>query len=128
MRPMMRTVMAAAFAFVSAVPSARAVDAGTEFGAFLLRWRAAVIADDADAVARLAQVPFLFEGRGHDRESMKQRVVPALLTAEVRRCLRTAAPLREDDRYVLSCAPYLFYLGRVDGQWRWVEFAADGKG
>ena len=55
-------------------------------------------------------------------------VVPALLTADVRRCLRTAPPLREDDRYVLSCVPYLFYFGRVDGQWRWMEFAADGEG
>lgn len=50
------------------------------------------------------------------------------MTPEVRRCLRTAPPLREDDRSVLACAPYLFYFGRVDGQWRWVEFAADGEG
>ena len=28
----------------------------------------------------------------------------------------------------LACAPYQFHLGRVDGEWRWVEFAADGEG
>ena len=73
-------------------------------------------------------LPFLFEGRDHAREGVAREVVPALLTVEVRHCLRTAAPLREDDRYVLSCVPYQFHLGRVDGEWRWVEFAADGEG
>ena len=64
----------------------------------------------------------------HVDAGVAREVVPALLTVEVRHCLRTAAPLREDDRYVLSCAPYQFHLGRVDGEWRWVEFAADGEG
>ena len=128
MRPMIRVVTALAFAFVSTLPSARAGDADTEFDAFLARWRAAGAANDVDAVVAMTRLPFLFEGRDHAREGMAREVVPALLTVEVRHCLRTAAPLREDDRYVLSCAPYQFHLGRVDGEWRWVEFAADGEG
>ena len=128
MRPMIRVVTALAFAFVSTLPSARAADADTEFDAFLARWRAAVAANDVDAVVAMTRLPFLFEGRDHAREGVAREVVPALLTVEVRHCLRTAAPLREDDRYVLSCVPYQFHLGRVDGGWRWVEFAADGEG
>ena len=128
MRPMIRVVTALAFAFVSTLPSARAADADTEFDAFLARWRAAVAANDVDAVVAMTRLPFLFEGRDHAREGVAREVVPALLTVEVRHCLRTAAPLREDYRYVLACAPYQFHLGRVDGEWRWVEFAADGEG
>ena len=98
MRPMIRVVTALAFAFVSTLPSARAGDADTEFDAFLARWRAAVAANDVDAVVAMTRLPFLFEGREHAREGVAREVVPALLTVEVRHCLRTAAPLREDDR------------------------------
>lgn len=122
----MRVAVAILLAFVVVAPLS-ASDADPDFAAFLSRWRGAVATNDAEAVASLAQVPFLFESEPRDRRAVTRTVVPALLTADVRRCLRTAIPLREDDRYVLSCAPYLFYLGRVDGQWRWVEFAADGE-
>ena len=115
-------------ALACGIAAAHRVDADADFGAFLARWREAVAANDATAIAKMTQVPFLFESEPRDRADVARTVVPALLTADVRRCLRTARPLREDDRYVLSCAPYLFYLGRVDGQWRWVEFAADGEG
>ena len=98
MRPMIRVVTALALAFFSALTSARAADADTEFDAFLARWRAAVAANDVDAVVAMTRLPFLFEGRDHAREGMAREVVPALLTVEVRHCLRTAAPLREDDR------------------------------
>lgn len=123
-----RIGIALLLALASVIAPAQATETDKEFVAFLARWRDAITAHEADSVARMTQVPFLYEGRGHDREGMTRVVVPALLTSDIRRCLRTAPPLREDDRYVLACAPYLFYFGRVDGQWRWVEFAADGEG
>lgn len=101
---------------------------GADFAAFLRTWRAAVERNDAAAVAAMAHTPFLFEGRGHDPAGVAKTVVPALLTPPVRRCLVVAPPVEEDGRYVLDCTPYLFYLERIDGRWRWVEFAADGEG
>ncbi|KRA46259.1 hypothetical protein [Pseudoxanthomonas sp. Root630] len=124
----MRTSIALLLVFACGIAEARPVDADADFSAFLSRWREAIVANDAEAVAGMTQVPFLFEGEPRDRADVARTVVPALLTSDVRRCLHTAPPLREDDRYVLSCVPYLFYLGRIDGQWRWVEFAADGEG
>lgn len=123
-----RIGIAMLLAVASVMAPTQAADADTEFAAFLSRWRDAVAANEADSVARMTQVPFLYEGHGHDREGVTRVVVPALLTSDVRRCLRTAAPVREDDRHVVFCTPYLFYFARVDGQWRWVEFAADGEG
>lgn len=128
MKRTMQACTALLLVFAYGMAAAQPVDAGADFGAFLARWREAVVANDAEAIAGMAQVPFLFDSAPRDRADVARMVVPALLTADVRRCLRTARPLREDDRYVLSCTPYLFYLGRVDGQWRWVEFAADGEG
>ena len=63
MRPMIRVVTAMALAFFSTLTSARAADADTEFDAFLARWRAAVAANDVDAVVAMTRLPFLFEGR-----------------------------------------------------------------
>ena len=128
MKRTMQACTALLLVFACGIAAAQPVDAEADFGAFLSRWREAAVANDADAIAGMAQVPFLFESEPRDRADVARMVVPALLTADVRRCLRTAPPLREDDRYVLSCVPYLFYFGRVDGQWRWMEFAADGEG
>ena len=97
------------------------------FAAFLTQWREALARRDAVALAALAQTPFLFDGRAHDQAGVARVVVPALITDDVRACLLCAAPVPEDDRQVLFCAPYAFYLGRVAGRWRWVEFAADGE-
>ena len=58
---MIRVVTALALALVSTLPSARAGDADTEFDAFLARWRAAVAANDVDAVVAMTRLPFLFE-------------------------------------------------------------------
>jgi len=101
---------------------------GDDFAAFLRAWRSAVERHDATAIAAMAHTPFLFEGREHDRAGVAETVVPALLAPAVRRCLASAPPVEEDGRYVLDCLPYLFYLERIDGRWRWADFAADGEG
>ncbi len=97
------------------------------FAVFMTQWREALVRRDAVALASLAQTPFLFDGRAQDEAGVARVVVPALITDEVRACLLDAVPVAEDDRQVLFCAPYAFYLGRVAGRWRWVEFAADGE-
>ena len=56
MRPMIRVVTALALAFFSTLTSARAADADTEFDAFLARWRAAVAANDVDAVVAMTRL------------------------------------------------------------------------
>jgi hypothetical protein len=94
------------------------------FAAFLAQWRAALARDDAGAVADLTQLPFLFEGAPRDRAGFVA-IYPALFTKPVRECLATAEPVAEDDRFVASCGPSLFYFGRSGPAWRLLEFAAD---
>lgn len=95
--------------------------------AFLARFRAAAIQPDATALADLTRLPFLFEGKPHGRAAFISHVVPQLFTPKVRQCLAHAKAQTENGRLVLWCNPYGFYMGVVDGQWRWMEFAADGE-
>ena len=104
-------------AFAASVPSGG--------DAFLTRFRAAVAHPDAAALADLTRFPFLFDGKTHDRAAFTARVVPRLFTPAVRKCLIHAKPQSEEGRLVLWCKP--FYLGVADGQWRLIEFAADGE-
>lgn len=99
-----------------------------DFAGFHARFRAAVSAQDGPALAGLTRLPFLFEGRALDRAGF-QRNVPGLLFADAqRRCLIRQAALSDDgDRRVVFCRPYAFYFGRVDGHYRFLEFAADGE-
>jgi hypothetical protein len=96
--------------------------------AFIARLRAALAAPDAERAAGLADLtalPFLYGGEPLDRARFIQRAVPGLFTPAVRRGLQRATPRADEARWVLWCAPSAFYLDRVAGEWRLVEFAAD---
>lgn len=123
----LRSICAAAAGFVVASACAAPVAAALppEGQAFMAEWRRAAASSDAAALARLTQLPFLFEGRPRGRDDFVATVVPALFTPAVRRCLQRAVPQAEDDRHVLWCKPYAFYVGPVQGRWQLIEFGAD---
>lgn len=97
-----------------------------DFAGFQASFRAAVIEQDRAAVASLTQLPFLFEGRELDRVDF-ERAVPRLFGAAQRRCLAKVRARPEGDRQVVFCRPYAYYFGRAGGQYRFLEFAADGE-
>lgn len=115
------------FVAVALAVSMTSAHADDGFAAFLAQWREALARRDAAALAAMTQTPFLFDGGAQDEAGVARVVVPVLITDEVRACLLDAEPVAEDDRRVLFCTPYAFYLQRVAGRWRWVEFAADGE-
>lgn len=102
-------------------------DPAAALAAFLARFRAALAGPDAEALADLTRLPFLFENEPRDRAGFV-RIVPLLFDAPTRACLATARPAPEEDRFVLSCPPYAFYVGRGEGgALRLLEFGADGE-
>lgn len=101
-----------------------AVDA--EFARFLTGFRRALAQDDRAALVSLTALPFQYEGADLDAAAFR-RVVPELFPPVVRRCLATARPMLEDERYVIFCTPYAFYFGRLDEGFRLLEFMADGE-
>lgn len=88
-------------------------------------WRAAAARGDAQALADLAVLPFLYEGRPRDRAQFVAHAVPGLFTPAVRRCLRHAPAQAEDGALVIWCPPYGFYLREVKGAWRLADFVVD---
>lgn len=105
-----------------------AMAAPADGDAFVAKFRHAVAQPGGAALAELTQLPFLFEGRAHQRDAFVAKVVPALFTPKVRECLQRAQPRVEEGRLVLWCGPYAFYLGPVQGRWRLVEFGVDAEG
>lgn len=124
----MRAVALALATLLAAAPSvAGAADAGRDFEAFIERFRAALRARDAAAIADLTRLPFLYEGRRLDRAAFVQ-VVPTLFDARLSACLAKARPQPDGTDRLLYCAPYTFHLrADADGRWRLDEFAADGE-
>lgn len=88
-------------------------------------WRAAAARGDAQALADLTALPFLYEGRPLDRAQFMAEAVPGLFTPAVRRCLQRAPAQAEGTDLVLWCKPYGFYLRRVDGAWSLADFVVD---
>jgi hypothetical protein len=120
---MSRRWIAAALVWLCAAPARAAEDPA--LARFLAAFRPAVARGDAAAVADLTQLPFLYESAPRDRDAFVGTVFPALFSEPVRTCLAKVEPAAEEERWVASCGPYLFYFGRVRGTMRLIEFAAD---
>lgn len=116
------TVALAATSFVGETNAALA-----DGPAFVKQLRDAAAQPGGHALAALTQFPFLFDGQPLQREAYLAKAVPALFTPRVRHCLQRATPQAEDDRLVLWCKPYGFYLGEVQGRWRLIEFGTDAE-
>lgn len=121
----LRSIIGAALAGWIAAGPALADDG---FAAFHAGFRAAVARGDAEAVAALTRLPFLFEGRSQDAAGFRQHVWPALFTPALRRCWAQARALAEAAQPAersLHCAPYALHFDADGGRWRLREFSAD---
>jgi hypothetical protein len=116
----------AATTHASGSPRDPGTAADADFPPFLREFRRALEDDDRAALASLTALPFKFEGADLDAAAFR-RIVPALFPPAVRSCLADAQPFLEDGRYVIFCTPYGFYFGRVGGEFRLLEFMADGE-
>jgi hypothetical protein len=112
--------LAVALACAAATPAAVAAAPDP-----LQTWRAAAARGDAQVLAELAVLPFVYDSRPLDRAQFIAQVVPGLFTPAVRRCLARAPAQAEDGALVLWCKPYGFYLREVNGAWRLADFVAD---
>jgi hypothetical protein len=94
------------------------------FDSFFTEFRAAVVRDDAAAVADRTRLPFLFDGKPRDHGGF-QKIYSQLFDRKVLACFKGARAVTEGDRFVVNCGRYLFYFGAVGSAYRLIEFAAD---
>ena len=80
---------------------------GRSFAAFWVQFQAAVVKGDKEAIARMTRFPFA------DEKLTKAAFVKKsdeLFSAKVRRCFRSAKPVKEDkrDSYSVFCGETIF--------------------
>jgi hypothetical protein len=95
--------------------------------AFLKFWsnfRTAIVKNDKETVVSMTKLPFLFDNQERSRSEFL-KIYDQLFTRKVKRCFATAKPLREGDNYDVFCAGLIFYFGKVDGEYKLLEFGVD---
>ena len=94
------------------------------FQSFWRKFKVAVAKNDKHAVASMTKLPFLFESQERTRAQFI-KIYNQLFDLKVRRCFATAKALREEDVYEVFCAKRIFYFGKVEGEYKLIEFGVD---
>ncbi len=105
--------LAAAPAFAQAKDAKAPVAVQKEFDAFLTKFRAAVKANDAAAIAGLARLPFQGDASVRDAAQFSAKIHRTYFTAKNRACLqRGKAEYERDgeknDNYFIFCGELIF--------------------
>lgn len=94
------------------------------FKLFWMKFKSAVTKNDKTAVASMTKLPFLYESVERDRAGFI-KIYAELFDARVRKCFGVAKTMKEGDVYEVFCAGRIFYFGKVDGDFKFTEFAVD---
>jgi hypothetical protein len=120
MKMLSRTLMAVLF-FQLAPACAQAqnslVPAGLrqEFDSFLAKFREALKANDAVAVAGMTRLPFMGDPASGDTVKFSSKIYPGLFSTKVRRCLARSKPAYDrdqqgNDNFHIVCGEEIFYF------------------
>ncbi|MBN8941572.1 MAG: hypothetical protein J0H01_18845 [Rhizobiales bacterium] len=101
-----------------------------EFRQFLVGFRQAVRANDANAVAALTRLPMQHNGDMHDQAAFHRTVYRQLFNVRNRTCLETARPSYNKDGYgnesfFLFCGQTIFVFSKKDDGFRFAETAVN---
>lgn len=115
--------LAAASPAPAQTPAAPPATVKAEFDAFLGKFRAALKANDAAAVAGLTRLPFMAES---DAAKFRSKDYPRLFTAKSRACLARAKPVYDLDgeknhAYSMFCGETIYVFTRDAAGFRFTD-------
>lgn len=89
-----------------------------EFSGFITKFRAALKANDAAAVAGLAKLPFQNDSAIADAAQFRARIYRPDFTAKTRTCLQREKPIYDrdgdgNDSYSIGCGEHIFVFTRT---------------
>ncbi len=89
-----------------------------EFDGFIARFRAALKANDATAVAALTRLPFMADNTVRDVAQFRAKAYPRDFTAKNRACLQRSKPVHavdgnKNDVYSVICGESIFTFTRT---------------
>jgi|GEM_PF-1385122 len=103
-----------------------------EFASFLARFRAALAADDAGAVAGMTQFPFMAytDNGSDDAAGFRAKSYPRFFTTKTRRCLaRTEAIYDREpeggENFVMFCGNLGFYFHKTQAGFLFTEVGSN---
>jgi hypothetical protein len=107
--------------FVFAQSSKQVDTAGVQFWT---KFKAAVVANDKEAVASMTRLPFLFQGRELTKQAFIQKF-GVLFDAKVKRCFEKAKLVKEGDGFEVFCGQQIFLFGKVNGSYKFTEIGVN---
>lgn len=89
-----------------------------EFDGFIAKFRAALKANDAGAVATMTQLPFMADDTVRDAAQFRAKAYPRDFTAKNRACLQRTKPVfavdgNKNDVYSVICGAAIFTFTRT---------------
>jgi hypothetical protein len=89
-----------------------------EFDGFIAKFRAALKANDAAAIAALTQLPFMGDDSVRDAAQFRAKAYPRDFTAKNRACLQRTKPVyavdgNKNDTYSVICGESIFTFTRT---------------
>ena len=89
-----------------------------EFDGFIAKFRAALKANDAGAVATMTQLPFMADDTVRDAAQFRAKAYPRDFTAKNRACLQRTKPVyavdgNRNDAYSVICGGSIFTFTRT---------------
>ncbi len=123
---MKRSILAASLlAFLSASAFAqnnqKVDEAGLQFWA---KFKAAVAANDKEAVASMTRLPFLLQGKELSKAAFIQKF-GVLFDARVKRCFTKARLVKENDGFDVFCGQQIFLFEKVNGAYKFTEIGVN---
>ena len=136
MRMLLWTVLVATFASSSlafAQPSNKAIAPKAlqvEFDDFIARFRTALKANDAAAVASMTKLPFEYDVSYPDAAAFRTKGYPAIFTKKTRACLQRETPVYDrdgenKDNYFIFCGENIFTFTKASSGFRLQEIGAN---
>ena len=97
-----------------------------EFGAFIVKFRAALKANDSAAVAGMTRLPFEADGSIRDAAQFRTKAYPRTFTAKNRACIQRGKAVYDrdgenNDNYFIFCGQLIFVFTRTPGGFLFTE-------
>ena len=89
------------------------------FATFWAAFKSAVAKNDREAVAAVTKLPFM----GQQAKAAFLKNYPSYFSPEVRKCLETAKPARQNNRdsFIVFCGEEIFNFEKVNGAYKFTS-------
>ena len=119
----MKTVTKVESQAINSADGAEIKPEARSFAEFWVEFKAAVVKDDREAIAKLTKLPFTY---GTSKPLAKAEFIKEcgeLFNQKTRRCFAKAKPVKDDSRdsYSVFCGEEIFSFEKVNGEYRFTD-------